>query len=94
MAAFRSLATFDTNGNNQGVVTKNGKRKMGYGSFRKSEECFGGTVVLCRHFDTMEKMTQEQALFRIDSMLYKQVGERHGGEKGPDIALQRARGGD
>jgi len=67
---------------------------MAYESFRKSGECFGATVELCQHFDTLEKMTQEQALFRVDSMVYKQVGERYGREKGPDIALQRARGGN
>ena len=59
-----------------------------------SGECFGATVELCQHFDTLEKVTQEQALFRVDSMVYKQVGERYGREKGPDIALQRARGGN
>jgi len=57
------------------------------------------TLALCQHFDTMEKMTQKQALFRVDSMVYKQVGERHGGEnartqpcKGPETAISSTNG--
>lgn len=52
------------------------------------------TLALCQHFDTLETMTQEQTLFRVDSMAYNQAGERHGGEnartqpcKGPETAI-------
>jgi len=68
--------------------------EMGYEASKRLKECSGGTVALCQHFDILEKMTQEQTLFRFDSMGCKQVGETHGAEKGPDTALQRARGGN
>lgn len=52
------------------------------------------TLALCQHFDTMEKMIQEQAFSVLILWYTNRSVKDYGGEKGPDTALQRARHGN